>query len=70
MVAGVLLDMSVNATISTSLDLGDKVLSQLATVSGLHQSKVEQAGYALLKSAAIPSILVETGFISNAGDCR
>ncbi|PXB82735.1 N-acetylmuramoyl-L-alanine amidase, partial [Pseudomonas aeruginosa] len=38
--------------------------------TALHQKRVEQAGFAVLKSPDIPSILVETGFISNRGDCR
>lgn len=68
--AGVILDMSLTSTISTSLDLGKAVLDRVGKVAGIHQKRVEQAGFAVLKSPDIPSILVETGFISNSQDCR
>jgi len=70
MLADVILDMSMNSTISASLDLGHIVLGHVGKVAGVHQERVEQAGFAVLKSPDIPSILVETGFISNAGDCK
>lgn len=65
LLASVLLDLSMNGTIEASLELGDYVLSELKSVSRTHKSRVEQAGFAVLKSPDIPSILVETAFISN-----
>ncbi|KRP60224.1 N-acetylmuramoyl-L-alanine amidase [Pseudomonas orientalis] len=70
MLAGVILDMSMNATIASSLQLGSSVLGSLQNITSLHQKRVEQAGFAVLKSPDVPSILVETGFISNTQDAQ
>ncbi len=63
--ARTLLDLSLTATINDSLKLGKAVLSELGDVNALHKASVEQAGFAVLKAPDIPSILVETAFISN-----
>ena len=60
-----LLDMSTTAQIRDSLKLGGEVLGQIGKVGRLHKGSVEQAGFAVLKAPDIPSILVESGFISN-----
>ena len=64
-VAEVLLDMSTTAQIKDSLQLGKAVLTEIGSVNRLHKPRVEQAGFAVLKAPDIPSILVETAFISN-----
>lgn len=63
--AQTLLDLSQTATISDSLKLGRAVLAELGSINHLHKQDVEQAGFAVLKAPDIPSILVETAFISN-----
>ena len=63
--ARTLLDLSQTATINDSLKLGKAVLSELGNINQLHKGRVEQAGFAVLKAPDIPSILVETAFISN-----
>ena len=63
--ARALLDMSTTAQIKDSLKLGGEVLGQIGKVGHLHKGSVEQAGFAVLKAPDVPSILVETAFISN-----
>ena len=60
-----LLDMSTSAQIKDSLNLGSAILREIGGVGRLHKPKVEQAGFAVLKAPDIPSVLVETAFISN-----
>lgn len=64
-VASVLLDLSTTAQIKDSLRLGSAVLDEIGGINRLHKASVEQAGFAVLKAPDIPSILVETAFISN-----
>jgi N-acetylmuramoyl-L-alanine amidase len=65
MLARTLLDLSQTATINDSLKLGKAVLGELGGINRLHKGSVEQAGFAVLKAPDIPSILIETAFISN-----
>jgi N-acetylmuramoyl-L-alanine amidase len=60
-----LIDLSQTATIADSLRLGKAVLDEIGEINSLHKPRVEQAGFAVLKAPDIPSILVETAFISN-----
>ncbi|MGA0024168.1 MAG: N-acetylmuramoyl-L-alanine amidase [Burkholderiales bacterium] len=60
-----LLDLSQTASINDSLKLGKAVLAEMGNINRLHKNYVEQAGFAVLKAPDIPSILVETAFISN-----
>ena len=63
--ASVLLDLSTTAQINDSLKLGKVVLSEISSINRLHKGAVEQAGFAVLKAPDIPSILIESAFISN-----
>jgi N-acetylmuramoyl-L-alanine amidase len=63
-----LLDMSTSAQIKDSLSLGGAILREIGSIGRLHKPKVEQAGFAVLKAPDIPSVLVETAFISNPSE--
>jgi N-acetylmuramoyl-L-alanine amidase len=65
-----LIDLSQTATIDFSLRLGNSVLARLGSVNELHKARVEQASFAVLKAHDVPSILVETAFISNPQEER
>jgi N-acetylmuramoyl-L-alanine amidase len=68
--AGVLVDLSMTSTVNSSLQVGSNVLNAISAITPLHAKHVEQAGFVVLKSPDVPSILVETGFISNASESK
>ncbi|MGO3743038.1 N-acetylmuramoyl-L-alanine amidase [Kerstersia sp.] len=69
-VAKVLLELSTTAQINDSLRFGGTLLRELEKINTLHKKNVEQAGFAVLKAPDIPSVLIETAFISNPGEER
>jgi len=70
LLAEVLVDLSMTASLNASLNIGSYVLEEIKEVAVLHKHHVEQAGFAVLKSPDVPSILVETGFISNPYEAK
>ena len=70
LLAQVLLDMSMDYNLAASPEVGKAVLKELGKVTGLHNSKVGHAGFVVLKSPGVPSLLVETGYISNPREAR
>jgi len=68
--ASVLIDLSQNASLSASLEVGNDVIKEMDKVTKMHRRTVQQAGFLVLKSPDMPSILVETAFISNPAEER
>ena len=66
--ASVLLDLSQTASLEMSIDVADRVLAGLKSIGKLHKRQVQSAGFAVLKSPDVPSILIETAYISNPGE--
>ncbi len=63
-----LIELSQSSSIESSLDVGSQILRHLGNIGAVHKSRVEQANFAVLRSPDIPSVLVETAFISNPGE--
>ena len=70
LLAGVLLDLSMTASLAASLNMGQEVLNAIKPINKLHKPRVEQAAFLVLKSPDIPSLLIETGYISNPAEAR
>jgi len=70
MIKGVLADLALAGNLEHSFRVGNTVLDSMGTIAHLHKKHIEQAGFMVLKSLDVPSILVETGFISNPGEER
>ncbi|WP_235015408.1 N-acetylmuramoyl-L-alanine amidase [Oceanicoccus sp. KOV_DT_Chl] len=68
--AGVLADLSMSASLDVSTQVGFQVVGQMGKISRLHSKKVELANFSVLRSPDVPSILVETGFISNPNEAK
>lgn len=68
MLASVLVDLSQNASLEASLEVGDLFIGEMGRVGKMRKTRVQQAGFMVLKSPDIPSVLIETAFISNAQD--
>jgi N-acetylmuramoyl-L-alanine amidase len=68
--ASVLLDLSMSGSIATSLEIGDRLIASLSDVINMRRMNVEQAAFVELKSADIPSLLVESGYVTNSRDAK
>lgn len=68
--ASVLLDMSMTASVATSLEIGNSLIASLGQTTKMRRTTVEQAAFVVLKSADIPSLLIESGYITNDADAK